>query len=86
VIGKRYALEYTERLQNGFSNLSSQAFPMSAASAMQATWLDFLPRTNERDAVFLQSPFGGMMMGTGVCLGKLQEKDPLERLAAAPYP
>jgi hypothetical protein len=42
VIGKRYALEYTERLQNGFSNLSSQAFPMSAAST-NASYVAGLP-------------------------------------------
>ena len=54
VPGKKYALEYTERLQSGFINFSDRMFPLSAASTNQ-TYVAGLPpvaRTNANQLFF----------------------------------
>ncbi len=54
VVGKRYALEYTERLQSGFTNFSGRVFPMNAASTNQSyvAGLPLAARTNATQFFF----------------------------------
>jgi hypothetical protein len=54
VAGRKYSLEYTERLQNQFTSFSSLAFPMSATSTNQTYEANFPPaaRTNATQYFF----------------------------------
>ena len=54
VVGKRYSLEYTERVQNGFANFAERVFPLRATSTNQLYEAALSPavRTNAAQLFF----------------------------------
>src|SRR5262249_50666565 len=54
VAGKKYSLEYTDRLQSGFTSFSGRVFPIRAGSTNQTYEADLPPvaRTNATQLFF----------------------------------